>query len=146
MLVHLSNQMHHVYKSRFLGISILLTVLFLAQSAYAREAPKFPKQDFDKAKFDQLQKEGKPVLIDVYASWCPTCERQQWLLSSYFKENPDSNVLVMVVDYDEDKQWVKHFKAPRQSTLALYQNGERVWFSVAETRKRYIVAALEAVQ
>lgn len=119
----------------------LLCVLFSA-SSYGAEALSFNKQKFDLSLFEQLQAEGKPVLIDVYASWCPTCERQQWLLDGYFKDNPNSPIIVMVIDYDDDKKWVKHFKVPRQSTLSLYQNNERIWFSVAETRKRYIVEGL----
>ena len=146
MSVHLSPKRHQFLTFTFLSLLTFFASLSAVYSVYAEDSASFPKQAFDKAKFDQLQSEGKPVLIDVYASWCPTCERQQWLLSSYFAERPDSNLTVMVVDYDDDKEWVKFFKAPRQSTLALYQGNERVWFSVAETRKRKIFSALDAVQ
>lgn len=96
------------------------------------------KMPYDQDKFDALQKAGTPVLIDIYAPWCPTCERQQWIIQKYFEENPESPLHVMVVDFDNEKNLVSKFKAPRQSTLLLYKNGQQVWFSVAETRKRII--------
>jgi thiol-disulfide isomerase/thioredoxin len=128
------------YRSTSLFYSLIVLLISLSNWGNASDLPN--SQAFDKAVFDQLQTQGKPVLIDVYASWCPTCERQQWTLKRYFEENPNTDLTVMVVDFDDDKQWVSYFKAPRQSTLALYQNNERIWFSVAETRKRYIFEGL----
>jgi len=123
----------------------LCSVLLFSKALYAQETT-FLKEPFSKAKFESYQQAGVPVLIDVYASWCPTCERQQWILDAYFKENPENPVKVLVVDYDKNKEAVEYFKAPRQSTLAIFHNGERKWFSVAETRKRFIVEALDAYQ
>ncbi len=129
-------------------IIILMTCFSVSDSLFAAEKkqPSFQKQSFDKATYDQMMVDGKPVLIDVYASWCPTCERQQWILQDYFESNPESKLTVMVVDFDDDKKWVSYFKAPRQSTLLLFNKGERVWFSVAETRKRVIFDALDAIK
>ena len=126
---------------------VILICLF-SPTLFAAEQPtqSFTKKPFLKTTFDQLQAEGRPVLVDVYASWCPTCERQQWILQDYFVANPDSQLTVLVVDFDEDKQWVKFFKAPRQSTLLLFSQGQRAWFSVAETRKRVIFDALSSVE
>ncbi|GLP95495.1 thioredoxin family protein [Paraferrimonas sedimenticola] len=114
--------------------------------SFAALAGDFNKRDFDKALFDKLQAQGTPVLIDVYAPWCPTCKKQQKVLAEYFAQHPLSPVQVLVVDYDNQKQWVKHFKAPRQSTLYLYQNGEQLWFSVAETRQKPLFSALNSVE
>jgi hypothetical protein len=47
------------------------------------------------------------------------------------------------VDYDEQKEWVTHFRAPRQSTLLLYKGKEQLWFSVAETNKSKIFTQLK---
>ncbi len=115
--------------------------LFVSATAIAAD---FEKAPFDKAVFDQLQQEGTPVLIDVFATWCPTCKKQQQVIGEYFAENPDSEIKVLVIDYDTQSEWVKHFKAPRQSTLYLYKNNEQLWFSVAETRKEKIFSALNS--
>ena len=129
---------------------VWLIVFFFSPLLLAMEDSAVPdkllKRPFVKSVFDQLQASGQPVLVDVYASWCPTCERQQWVLQDYFKKYPDSKLTVMVVDFDNDKQWVSFFKAPRQSSLLLFDSGERVWFSLAETRKRIIFDALSSVE
>lgn len=100
---------------------------------------------FEQELFEKYQSEGTPVLIDVWASWCPTCKIQQEVLGEYFNNHPDSKIKVLVIDYDEQQEWVRYFKAPRQSTLYLYQNNEQVWFSVAETRAEQIIPELMKV-
>ena len=121
-----------------LFISICLVVL-------ASQALAFEKIPYSQAAFNQAQAAGEVVLIDVYADWCPTCERQQLIIDAYFEEVPNSQVKVMVIDFDKDKDSVKLYKAPRQSTLYIYKNGEQKYFSVAETRRRKIHQAMRAV-
>lgn len=112
-------------------------LLIFSVSALALDAEPFTKE-----RFDALQAQGTPTLVDVYASWCPTCAKQRKVLEAYQAQNPDSGLVILEVDFDDQKQWVKHFKAPRQSTLLLFHNGEQLWFSVAETREEKIFAAL----
>ncbi|GIU19068.1 hypothetical protein TUM4261_40630 [Shewanella sp. c952] len=116
--------------------------LFLSLSAHANSFEKIP---FDKTTFDQLQAKDETFLVDIYATWCPTCKKQQQVLNDYFNAHPNSKIKVLVVDFDEQKEWVKYFKAPRQSSLYLYKGKEQVWFSVAETREQKIFSALNSV-
>lgn len=51
----------------------------------------------------------------------------------------------MRIDFDTQKEWVTHFRAPRQATLILFDGEERTWFSVAESRRNVIFEALNAV-
>ena len=83
------------------------------------------------------------ILIDVYASWCPTCAKQQTAITAYRQANPDKKFHVLVVDFDKDKKFVRQFRAPRQSTLILYRGNEQFWFSVAESRPQVIAAELD---
>jgi thiol-disulfide isomerase/thioredoxin len=108
-------------------------------------ASGFEKIPFDKPTFDQLQAKGETILVDIYATWCPTCKKQQQVLNDYFTTHPKSNIKVLVVDFDVQKEWVKYFKAPRQSSLYLFKGQEQVWFSVAETREQKIFSALNSV-
>lgn len=121
-----------------------LTRLFatIAFSVISLQAFALDAEPFTKERFDALQAEGAPVLVDVYATWCPTCAKQRKVLEQYQTENPDSKLVILEVDFDDQKEWVTHFKAPRQSTLVLFNKGEKVWFSVAETREAKIFDAL----
>lgn len=101
------------------------------------------KEAYSQAQFEALQAAGEVVLIDVYASWCPTCKKQQEVLEAYRSANPEKKFTILVVDFDKNKDLVRHFRAPRQSTLLIYKGKEQFWFSVAETRPDVIAAELD---
>jgi thiol-disulfide isomerase/thioredoxin len=46
------------------------------------------RQPFDAKAFEQAQAAGKTILIDVYASWCPVCKKQQPTIARLEKEKP----------------------------------------------------------
>ncbi|MEC7119225.1 MAG: thioredoxin family protein [Pseudomonadota bacterium] len=118
-------------------------VALLSSSAFTVHALTF--EPFSEARFKALQAAHKPVLIDVNAAWCSTCKSQTLVLDSYQRQYPASGITVLKVDFDDQKKWVRYFKAPRQSTFALYQGQEQLWFSVAETRASVIFNQLNQV-
>jgi thiol-disulfide isomerase/thioredoxin len=113
---------------------LLILVTLSLLSIFSLTATAASKEAFTQERFESLQAAGKIILVDVYATWCPTCQQQQQALSQFQAENPDSEFYVLVVDFDKDKEWVSEFRAPRQSTLLLYVGDKQHWFSVAETR------------
>ena len=123
-------------------LAILAAVFFFNPATAAAEHLAKHKQPFTEEVFRQAQADNKLVLIDVFAPWCPTCRKQHKVLNDYFAANPSSEILVLEVDFDNQKDWVTYFKAPRQSTLALYRGEQQVWFNVAETRQKPLFAAL----
>lgn len=125
-------------------LATLIAGVFAINAASSKPTPTLEqfKQPFTETAFRQAQADNKLILIDVYATWCSTCKRQQKVLEEYFSEFNDSEVIVFEVDYDNQKDWVTYFQAPRQSTLVLFRGEEQLWFSVAQTRKRTIFAEL----
>lgn len=116
-----------------LGAAVLAAVL--SASSLAAQS----KESFTQERFRALQAENALILIDVFADWCPTCAIQQDVLAEFRMEHPEVPMHTLTVDFDEQKEWVSHFNAPRQSTLILYRGEEQLWFSVAETRADRIV-------
>ena len=116
-----------------------LVLLFGYVAGVAAQA----KEPFSEQRFNELKAAGEVVLVDVFAEWCPTCAKQQKVLQEYREQNPDKAFHVLVVDFDKDKEWVRHFRAPRQSTLVLFVGDKQTWFSVAETRLDVIGAELD---
>jgi len=100
------------------------------------------KEPFSEGRFHALQAEDALILIDVYADWCPTCAAQQEVLDSFQKKHPDVALHILTVDFDDQKEWVKHFKAPRQGTFLLFRGEEQIWYAVAETREAEIFSKL----
>jgi thiol-disulfide isomerase/thioredoxin len=97
---------------------------------------------FTEGRFEELQGRDALILVDVHADWCSTCKSQQEVLADFREEHPDVPLHVLKVDFDEQKKWVRHFEAPRQSTLILYRGQERVWFGVAENRRDVIFSRI----
>ena len=65
------------------------SVLFTAVAAgMALVAPAYATETkaFDPASFDAAQKSGKPILVAIHASWCPTCKAQKPILSELMAE------------------------------------------------------------
>jgi thioredoxin 1 len=118
---------------------ILALVLVLP---FTLPAMAVEKEPFTPDRFAALQKSGALILIDVHASWCSTCAKQQAILDRFAEKHPEVSLHVLQVDFDKQKEAVRNFKAPRQSTLLLYRGGEQRWFSVAETREPAIFEAI----
>jgi len=126
-------------------LTIFARILFLLLTAMTLSActqAESPFARFTADDFQSLQANGKAVLIDVHAVWCPTCKKQGEILQAFQTAHPQCELNILSVDFDEQKEWVTHFKAPRQSTLILFKEGTQRWFSVAETRADVIRQAL----
>jgi thioredoxin 1 len=100
------------------------------------------KDAFTPERFAALQDQGALILVDVFADWCSTCAQQQRILAEFRERHPEVPLHTLTVDFDRQKQYVRQFRAPRQSTFILYRGTERVWFSVAETDRDRIFAEL----
>jgi thioredoxin 1 len=57
------------------GALAIVALAFMGVSANAAE-----KMPFEKTKFAQAQSDGKPILIEITAPWCPTCKAQKPIL------------------------------------------------------------------
>lgn len=97
---------------------------------------------YDQARFDALQKEGKPVLVVVHADWCPICKAQGPLLTELLASPELKSLNVLSIDFDKQKNALHNVKATMQSTLIVYKGGKEVDRSTGETRKEQIAALL----
>ena len=124
---------------------IMNVVLATSLAMTALWAHALEKEAFTEERYNQLRDDGEVFLIDVYATWCSTCKAQQEILKQFQAENPEAALTILEVDFDDDKKWVRHFRAPRQSTLVLYRGEDQQWFSVGETRYDVIADQLTQV-
>ena len=115
---------------------------FLLLSTFAISSAFAVGDAFDKTRFDQLLKEGKPVLIAVHADWCSTCRAQEIFLKDLLKTPPYNNLHVLRVDFDRQKEAVRAFKVRMQSTLIVFKNGKEIDRSTADTDKDSVALML----
>lgn len=124
---------------KMLGLVGAMLLIALVTNVSAQGVAKEP---FSPDRFKALQAAGEVVLLDVFADWCPTCAQQQKVLAAYRAQHPNAKFTILEINFDRDKQWVREYKAPRQSTLILYRGDRQVWYAVAETRSEVIFAEL----
>ena len=92
--------------------------------------------------FAAAQKAGKPILVAIHASWCPTCKAQKPILSELMAEPKFKDVIYFVVDFDTQKDAVKFFGARVQSTLIAFKGAMETDRSVGDTGRSSIAALL----
>lgn len=119
----------------FLTSSAVAAVLALAP-ALAGDAP------FNAAAFDEAQKAGKPILIEIHATWCPTCKAQAPILGKLFADPKFKDIVAFKVDFDSQKDLLRQFGARMQSTLIVFKGRDEVGRSVGDTNPDSIAALL----
>jgi thiol-disulfide isomerase/thioredoxin len=101
------------------------------------------RQPYDAKAFEQAQAAGKPILIHIHATWCPTCKKQEPILGQLEKERP--SLLVYVVDFDRDKPLLRKLGVTSQSTLIVYKGPKEVGRSTGDTTASSIAALVNKV-
>lgn len=98
----------------------------LESAAWSGDIVPFSAKQFEKSK-----SEGKRVLLDFHASWCPTCRRQKSSLEEVLKEAEFSQIVALEVNYDDETKLEKELRVSSQSTLILFKGGKEIARSVS---------------
>jgi thiol-disulfide isomerase/thioredoxin len=124
---------------RFLLLAVAASVTLLASlPAYAAEW-----KPFDAAAFARAQKDGKPILVDIFAVWCPVCRAQNPILTQLTRAPKFADMVVFKIDFDTQKDAVRALKATAQSTLIVYKGATEKGRSVGDTNAESIEALLD---
>ncbi|HCL3667743.1 TPA: thioredoxin family protein [Pseudomonas aeruginosa] len=67
-------------------MKLRMTAAFLALATFASIASAGEIKPFSQAEFDRLTQAGQPVVVDVSATWCPTCKAQKPILETLMKQ------------------------------------------------------------
>ena len=113
----------------FTKSALLMALSTLASLAMAGEVKPFTQQDFDK-----LTAEGKAVVLDISATWCPTCKAQKPIIDGLMSQPAYKDVTLMTIDFDTNKPTLKAFKVNMQSTLIAFKGSQEVARSVGDTK------------
>lgn len=120
-----------------LVVSILCILLFAAAPAFAKELGPYSE-----AAFSQAKKEGKTLLLDFHAPWCPVCQRQEPVLQKLLDRPEFGHIVALKVDYDWVPELKKELGVSRQSTLVVFKGSSEVSRLVGSTEAHEIETLL----
>ena len=121
--------------------SILIATV-VAAAAAASPAFAASPQPFNAQAFADAQKAGKPILIAIHASWCPTCKAQAPILNELSNDPKFKNLAYFVIDFDSQEDLVRRFGARVQSTLIAFKGDKEQGRSAGDTNRASIAALL----
>ncbi|MCB1536562.1 MAG: thioredoxin family protein [Rhodoblastus sp.] len=101
------------------------------------------RADYTPAAFEAAQQAGKSILVEVHATWCPTCKAQTPILSKLEAEPRFADLAVFHVDFDTQKDALRKFNAQKQSTLIVFKGVNETGRSVGATDPLSIEELLE---
>ncbi len=120
-------------------IGALLVSAALTWGAVALAAEQTP---FSLKAFEAAQAAGKPILIDVFAPWCPTCKAQAPILARLANDPRFKSMVRFKVDFDSQKDVLRRFNVRQQSTLIVFKGKQETGRSTGDTNAASIEALL----
>ena len=76
----------------------------------------------NRAKFDELLKGDKPVLVDFYAEWCGPCRMTAPVIEEFAEKHPE--FAVCKIDVDKEEDLASDYSVFSIPTLILFKGGE----------------------
>ncbi len=125
-----------------IALPVLAALATLGPSVARAAAPRAVA--FDQDAYAAALAAGTPMLVEITASWCPTCHAQQAVFGDLLQKPRFADLLILDIDFDSQKKLVRAFGARQQSTLIVYSGGREVARSVGETRPARLEALLDA--
>ena len=127
-------------RRNFLALTAGLSLApFMAKANWTPYAPGVLQPAMDR---------NERIILNFYATWCGTCNRQQRVMNDLRAANPayDANLTFIQVDWDTygSSALVTEFNVPRRSTIIALQGNVEKARTVAGTSQTDIQAVLDA--
>lgn len=128
------------------AILLIIAAVLFGRLAYmnvrADDPLPYGFQQYEAAAFEEAQKSGHLVMVDVYASWCPTCLSQHKSLERLL-DNPDyENVIGFRVDFDDDQDFLRKYNVNAQSTIIMFDGESEISRTIGVTDEEAITNQL----
>lgn len=84
------------------------------------------RQRYSVAALQSAQAQGRPVLVDIAAWWCPVCKSQEAKIKRITADPIFTKLLILRLDFDGQKKEWRALGANRQATLIGYKGRQEV--------------------
>ncbi|MEN9418792.1 MAG: hypothetical protein RI988_2412 [Pseudomonadota bacterium] len=103
------------------GLKTLARTLVAAAFALgATLAQALEVKPYSAEELSAAQAAGKPVAVHFHAEWCGTCKQQERAIAQ-LKGESGLDVLLLVADYDKEKDLRRAMKVRSQSTMVVFR-------------------------
>ena len=117
--------------------SALVAVLFAAMPAAAAE-----ERAFNRAEFTAALDQGRPIIVEVRAWWCPVCASQRRTIRAAASSPQFGKLVIFEINYDRQETEWKSFNVHKQGTLIAFRDSRELGRIEFETDKAKINALL----
>lgn len=114
-----------------LATAALVVVATGMLSATAAAAAQY--RPFTQSEFAAAQTANRPIVVDVFATWCPTCKAQEPVLQQLSRAPKFDRMIIFRLNFDTQKSAWRQLRVSRQSTLIAYRGSAETARSVGET-------------
>ena len=115
----------------------LVAAISVSAPALAAETARF-----DASAFAAAQAQGRPILVDVKAWWCPVCASQGRTIKTLAADPAYKSLMIFDVDYDKEKAVLQRFGVTKQGTLIAYRGTRQTGRVDFDTDKAALAALL----
>jgi thiol-disulfide isomerase/thioredoxin len=98
---------------------LLAAALVVATVSISR--PAAAAIPFTEEAFEASQRQGRPILVQITASWSPVCARQRRIVGLLQADPRFEDLIVYSIDFDDRKDLVREMGAQEQSTLIVFK-------------------------
>lgn len=88
-------------------------------------APAFVLRDLEGREAGSAQLEGRPVVLNFWATWCPPCRREMPALDAVYRDYREAGLLVVGVDVGEGPFVVERFLAGTPVSYPIWVDAPR---------------------
>ena len=103
-------------------------------------------RSFDGAAFAEAQRQGRPIVVDVYADWCPTCKAQAPIVDHLARLDRHKDMIIFRLNFDTQETAWRVLNVRRQSTLIAYHGIKETGRSVGDTNPQTLAALLASTR
>lgn len=107
------------------GLLIIIVAIFLAYMNLRTSDPILPGwREYSPELFTELMQQDTPVLVEIYAPWCPTCLLQHEAFETLHEEGRAPKIHALRVDFDRDTAFREQYNISATGMLLIFQKGQ----------------------
>lgn len=92
--------------------------------ASGTKAPDFELKGLDGKTYKLSELKGQAVMLDFWATWCPSCKAEMPLLQEMYKQYADQGFIIIGIDMQETPKVVQQFQQEYGLTFPLVIDSE----------------------